>query len=123
LRIALLVAFGMAGTLTRYWLQGFVQQRTGSTFPTGTLAVNLLGCFVLGGIAQYALAHLSIPGDWRVGITVGFIGSFTTFSTFIFEMARMAEDGEWLRSCIYLVSSVAGGLIAVLLGMRIGERI
>jgi fluoride exporter len=122
-RIALLMIFGIAGTLARYWLQGLVQQRTASTFPSGTLVVNLLGCFVLGGIGQYALTHLTISADWRVGITVGFIGSFTTFSTFIFELARMTEDGEWIRTGIYLVSSVVGGLIAVVLGMRIGERI
>ena len=123
MRIALLMIFGIAGTLARYWLQGVVQERTSSTFPTGTLVVNLLGCFILGAIAQYALTHLTIPADWRVGITVGFIGSFTTFSTFIFEMARMVEDGEWMRTGIYLLSSVVGGLVAVVCGMRIGDRI
>jgi fluoride exporter len=123
MRIALLIVFGIAGTLSRYWLQGFVQQRTASTFPSGTLIVNLIGCFLLGGIAQYALAHLTIPADWRIGITVGFFGAFTTFSSFSWETARMLEDGDWARAGTYLLSSVIGGLIAVICGMRIADRI
>ncbi len=123
MRIALLIVFGIAGTLARYGLQGLVQQRTRSTFPSGTLAVNLIGCFLLGGIAQYALTHLTIPPDWRVGITVGFLGAFTTFSSFSWETARMLEDGDWARAGTYLAASVLGGLIAVFCGMRIADRI
>jgi CrcB protein len=122
-RIALLIVFGTAGTLARYGLQGLVQERMKSTFPGGTLAVNLIGCFLLGGIAQYALTHLSIPPDWRIGITTGFFGAFTTFSTFSLETARMLEDGQWSRAGIYILSSVVGGLIAVMFGMRLADRI
>jgi fluoride exporter len=122
-RIALLIVFGIAGTLARYGLQGFVQQRSGSTFPSGTLVVNLSGCFLLGAIAQYALTHLTISPDWRIGITVGFFGAFTTFSTFSFETARMLEDGEWTRAGTYLLASVVGGVIAVFAGMRIADHI
>ncbi len=123
MRIALLIVFGIAGTLARYGLQGFVQQRTGSTFPSGTLLVNLSGCFFLGVIGQYALTHLTIPADWRVGITVGFFGAFTTFSTFSYETVRMLDDGDWTRAATYLLSSVLGGLIAVFAGMRIADQI
>jgi fluoride exporter len=122
-RIALVTVLGIGGTLARYWLQGFVQERSGSTFPSGTLLVNLIGCLFLGGVAQYALTHLTISPDWRTAITVGFIGSFTTFSTFSYEMARMMEDGEWRRAGIYVVSSVVGGIFCIFLGMRIAERI
>jgi CrcB protein len=122
-RIVLLMIFGIAGTLTRYWMQGLVQQRTGSTFPYGTLVVNLSGCLFLGLIAQYALTHIHIPADWRIGITVGFFGAFTTFSTFSLETARMLEDGEWVRASAYLLSSVIGGVIAVFVGMRVGDHI
>jgi len=122
-RVALLIIFGTAGTLARYGLQGVVQKETHSTFPTGTLLVNLVGCFLLGGIAQYALAHLSFPPDWRIGITTGFFGAFTTFSTFSLETARMLEDGEWSRAAMYLAASVIGGLVAVFLGMRIADRL
>ena len=123
MRVALLIVFGIAGTLARYGLQGFVQQRTGSTFPSGTLLVNLSGCFFLGLLGQYALTHLTIPADWRIGITVGFFGAFTTFSTFSYETVRMLDDGDWTRAAIYLLSSVLGGLIAVFAGMRIADQI
>jgi fluoride exporter len=123
LRIALLIVFGALGTLARYALQGVMQTRTSSTFPSGTLAVNLIGCFLLGGIAEYALLHLTIPPEWRVGITVGFFGAFTTFSTFSWETARMLQDGQWRSATIYVVTSVIGGLAGVFFGMRIAERI
>ena len=123
MRIALLIAFGIAGTLARYGLQGFVQQRTGWTFPGGTLVVNLIACFLIGGIAEYALLHLSFPPEWRIAITTGFIGSFSTFSTFAYETVKMTEDGEWSRASIYLVGSIVGGLIAVVAGIRVADRI
>lgn len=123
MRIALLIVFGTAGTLARYGLQGLVQQRTGPTFPWGTLAVNLVGCFLLGGIAEYGLTHLTIPPEWRIGITVGFFGAFTTFSTFSWETVKLLEDGEWARATAYVLASVVGGLATVFFGMRIGDRI
>lgn len=123
MRIGLLIVFGALGTLARYGMQGLVQQRTSSDFPSGTLAVNLLGCFLLGGIAEYALMHLSIPPEWRIGITVGFFGAFTTFSTFSWEAVHLLQDGEWWRATTYVLASVIGGLLAVVLGMRIAERI
>jgi CrcB protein len=122
-RIALLIVFGTLGTLARYGLQGLVQERTNSTFPSGTLVVNILGCFLLGGIAQYSLTHLTIPPEWRIGITVGFFGAFTTFSTFSFETARMLQDSEWRRATVYVLASVVGGLVAVFSGMKIADRI
>jgi CrcB protein len=122
-RIALLVVFGVAGTLARYGLQGLVQYRTGPGFPSGTLAVNLLGCFLLGGIGQYSLNHLSIPPEWRIGITIGFLGAFTTFSTFGWETVRMLEDGEWMKAAVYVGASVIGGILAVMMGIRLGNAI
>ena len=123
MRIGLLILFGALGTLARYGMQGLVQHRTNSDFPSGTLAVNLVGCFLLGGIAQYGLTHLSIPPEWRIGITVGFLGAFTTFSTFSWEAVQLLQDGEWGRAATYVLTSVIGGLLAVVLGMRIAERI
>ena len=123
MRITLLIVFGALGTLARYGLQGLVQDRTGSSFPAGTLVVNILGCFLLGGVAEYALTHLSVPPEWRIGITVGFLGAFTTFSTFTFEAIRLIQDGEWARAGTYLVASVAGGMLAIVAGMRLADRI
>jgi fluoride exporter len=122
-RITLLIVFGALGTLARYGVQGLVQERAGSSFPTGTLVVNLLGCFLLGGVAEYALTHLSVPPEWRIGITVGFFGAFTTFSTFAYEAVRLTQDGEWERAGTYILASVAGGLLAIVAGMRLADRI
>lgn len=111
------------GTLARYALQGFVQFRTDFSFPAGTLVVNLVGCFLLGGIGQYSLERLVVPPDWRVAITVGFFGAFTTFSSFSWETVHMLEDGEWVRALLYVSFSLIGGLLLMLAGIRLAERI
>lgn len=121
--IALLVMFGAAGTLARYWLQGWVQFHTGAAFPSGTLAVNLIGCFLLGAVGQFALNHLSVAPEWRVALTIGFLGGFTTFSTFGWETVRMLQDGEWMKVALYVSGSVVGGLLAVMVGMRLGNSL
>ncbi len=120
MRILLLVVFGAAGTVARYALQGVIQYRTGPAFPTGTLAVNLVGCFLLGGVAEFSLNHLWVPPDWRPGITVGFFGAFTTFSSFGWETVRMLEDGEWGRALAYVSVSLLGGVAALMGGIRMG---
>jgi len=66
--------------------------------------VNLAGCFLLGGIGQFGLDHLSFPPEWRVAVTVGFFGAFTTFSSFSWETVHLFEDGEWLRACVYVTA-------------------
>ncbi len=121
LRIFLLILFGSAGTLARYALGGVVQQRANCSFPAGTLAVNLLGCFLLGYAGEFALQHLSIPPDWRVGITVGFFGAFTTFSSFAYESSRMIEDGDWLKTILYVSVSVVAGLLLALTGIHLAD--
>jgi CrcB protein len=123
LRYFLLIFFGSVGTLARYAIGGLVQYRTGSSFPAGTLAVNLLGCFLLGGVGEYALQHIAIPPDWRIGITVGFFGAFTTFSSFAYESSRMLEDGDWMKMVLYVSISVVGGLVLALTGIHLADLI
>jgi CrcB protein len=115
----------LIGTLSRYGLQGWIQIQSGAcaTFPTGTLVVNLLGCFLVGGLNRLALEHLWFSAEWRVALTIGFLGSFTTFSTFGFETFRMLEDGEWTGGALYILSSVIGGLAAVMAGSKLAELI
>ena len=123
MQIGLLVVFGALGTLARYALQGWVQNYSDFRFPSGTLAVNVLGCFLLGGVGQFALRHITVPPDWRVGMTVGFFGAFTTFSTFGWETVRMLEDGEWMKAALYVGTSLIGGLLAVFLGIRLADML
>lgn len=121
LRILLLIVFGSAGTLARYGLQGLIQYRSESSLPVGTLAVNLVGCFLLGGIGQFGLDHLAFPPEWRVAITVGFFGAFTTFLSFSWETVHLLEDGEWVQAGVYVIVSVLGGLFLVRTGMRLAR--
>lgn len=122
MRLALIAIFGAAGTLARYGLQGVVQMRTVSTFPFGTLVVNLSGCFLLGLIGQFTLNRMLISPDWRVAIAVGLFGGYTTFSSFGWETAKMLEDGEWLRASVYVGASVAAGLLLSVAGIRLANK-
>lgn len=122
MRITLIAVFGAIGTLARYGLQGLVQVRAASTFPYGTLLVNLIGCFLLGLIGQFTLNRLVISPDWRMAIAVGFFGGFTTFSSFGWETAKMLEAGEWLWATAYVGASVAAGLLLSVAGIRLANR-
>jgi CrcB protein len=123
LRIVFLVVFGALGTLARYGLDGVIQYRVGSVFPAGTLTINVLGCLLLGVIGQFGLNHINVSPDLRIGLTIGLMGGFTTFSTFGWDTVRMLEEGEWTKASLYVGASVLGGLIAMMLGMRVGDAL
>ena len=123
MRIFLLIVFGAAGTLARYALGGVVQFSTGSVFPAGTLVVNLAGCFLLGAIGQFSLDHLAVPPDWRIGITIGFCGGFTTFSTFGLDTITLLRTGDVTQAFSNIVIQVVGGLGGVYAGLLLFERL
>lgn len=123
MRIIFLIVFGAAGTLARYGLDGWIQYRVGSVFPAGILTINVLGCLILGAIGQFGLNHIAVSPDLRIGLTTGLMGGFTTFSTFGWDTVRMLEEGEWTKASIYVGASVLGGLIAMMLGMRVGDAL
>ena len=122
MRLLLIAVFGAVGTLARYGLQGLVQVRVGSTFPWGTLLINLTGCFFLGLIGQMMLNRMMVSSELRVAIAVGFFGGYTTFSSFGWEAAKMLEAGEWLRSMTYVAASMVLGLLLSVAGIRLGNR-
>jgi len=122
LRLLLIAVFGALGTLARYGLQGLVQVKMGSTFPYGTLAINLTGCFFLGLIGQFTLNRLVISPELRMAIAVGFFGGYTTFSSFGWETAKMLEAGEWLWATTYVATSVVLGLFLSVAGIRLASR-
>lgn len=123
MRLLLIAVFGAVGTLARYGLQGVVQIKVGSTFPYGTLLVNLTGCFLLGLIGQLTLNRMIVPAEWRLAIAVGFFGGYTTFSSFGWETAKMLEAGEWLWASTYVAASVVLGLLLSAVGIRLANRI
>jgi CrcB protein len=122
LRLLLIAVFGALGTLARYGLQGLVQVKMGSTFPYGTLAINLTGCFFLGLIGQFTLNRMVISPELRMAIAVGFFGGYTTFSSFGWETAKMLEAGEWLWATTYVATSVVLGLFLSVAGIRLASQ-
>ena len=115
----LFVALGGAlGALARYGLGGWVYDRMGETFPWGTLAVNVLGCFLLGATVRWLQVSAASPA-LRPFLTVGLLGAFTTFSTFSFETVALVQEGQWMRAGAYVGGSVIAGLIAMVAGMAV----
>ena len=113
---------GALGALARYGLSGWVQDLYPGTFPWGTLAVNVLGCFLLG-FAFRVLQLSALPPALRGAVTIGFLGAFTTFSTFSFETVELIQDGRWGRAAAYAGGSVALGLVALLAGLWLASSL
>src|SRR6266705_3235150 len=112
---------GIAGTLSRYGLEGWIQTRTASGFPLGTLVVNISGSFLLGFILRVATGAAVISPDVRAGLTIGFCGAFTTMSTFSYESVTLLNDGDYLRAALYMTATIVGCIVAVLLGAARGN--
>lgn len=111
------IAVGSAiGGVSRYLLGGVVQRVLDTTFPAGTLVINVTGSFVLGAIIRFAVDTPAISPEIRAFLTIGFCGGYTTFSTFSYEAAAMIEDGEWTRAAAYISASVVLSLVATFLG-------
>ena len=122
MRLLWIAIFGAAGTLARYGLQGLVQIRSGSTFPYGTLLINLTGCFFLALIYQFTINRMVISPELRIAIGVGFFGGYTTFSSFGWETAKMLEEGAWLPAAVYVSVSVIVGLLLSFAGIRLANQ-
>ncbi len=117
LNILLVGIGGALGSIARYLTSGWVQAVTKSIdFPFGTLAVNLLGCFVIGFLAQLAEARGAFTSESRVFIFIGVLGGFTTFSSFGNETLNLARAGEIWNALANLGANVVIGLLAVWLG-------
>ena len=108
---------GGVGTGARYLLSGWVQRRLGSSFPFGTLAVNLIGCFLLGVVMQVALSTRLLPADVRIVVAIGLLGGFTTYSTFNYETMVFLREGAWGLAVGTVFVTVVGCLAAALAGI------
>lgn len=118
------IALGSAlGGVGRYLVGALVQRAAETTFPTGTMAVNITGSFLLGLIIRYAIETQSITPEMRAFLTIGLCGGYTTFSTFSFETARMMEDGEWTRAAVYVGLSLLVSVGAVFLGFAAARQL
>lgn len=114
---------GAGGALCRWWLSGAVQRWVGRDFPWGTLAVNVLGSFAMGLLAVLLVERLALGPAWRAGLLIGFLGAFTTFSTFAFETANLGFDQVGMKALGNIVASVVLCLAAVLAGMLLARQL
>jgi len=119
--ILLLALAGAVGTLSRYGLSGWAYRLFGERFPWGTLVVNVIGCFLLGLAMHVGTATELIPRSARLAMTVGFLGAFTTFSTFGFETHRYMESGAFLPAFANVAANVVLGFAAVWAGTGLGR--
>jgi fluoride exporter len=122
---ALWVALGGAfGGMARFWLSGFVARRFGETFPWGTMVINVSGAFVIGVLAASAAGHgvLASVRPWQFAVT-GFLGCYTTVSSFSLQTLALARDGETARAAGNVVLSLSLCLIAVTGGFAAGAHV
>lgn len=112
---------GAIGTGARYLLSGWMLRVAGPGFPYGTLAVNVAGSFLLGLLMQVSLATDAVSPTLRVVLAAGFFGGFTTYSAFNYETLRLLQDDAWLLGLANLGITVAGCLVAGLLGLLAGR--
>ena len=123
MRVIWYVALGGAvGSVIRYVVGLALQSRSGLDFPVGTLLVNLSG-LLLGFLIHYALATPAITPELRALLTTGLCGGYTTFSTFSYETVTLIQDGDWRRATLYVGLSVAGSILAVMLGIAGARQI
>jgi len=113
----LLVAIGgAAGAVLRYFISVLAAERYGPKFPVGTLSINISACFLIGFVLEYLNHHTGANPAWRYGVAIGFIGAYSTFSTFEWETMREFNNGAYWIGIAYVAISLVVGLIAVSLG-------
>ncbi len=114
---------GALGTLARYGVAGTAQRVFGGEFPWGTLAANLAGCFLAGLFWSVAESRLSISGQMRTIVLMGFMGAFTTFSAFMLETSELLRDAQWSWALGNIALQNILGLILFFIGLGIGRFI
>lgn len=116
-QLVYIALFGAAGCLVRYLLSGWVYRLLGTGFPYGTLAVNVVGAFLIGLVMEFSIRSALIPPALRVAFTIGFLGGLTTFSTFSFETFRLLEEGAFAIAFLNVLVSVVVCLACTWLGI------
>jgi CrcB protein len=122
-RVLLIALAGLCGTLGRYWLSGLVARRYGESFPAGTLAVNLSGCFLAGLSACLLAERYAASETARAVVLVGFLGGFTTFSAFGLQTFTLLRDGRVGLAFLNLAASNLCGLLLVWAGYALAKAL
>ena len=114
---------GCLGSILRFWLGSYIGGRLGSRFPYGTFVINVTGSFLIGMILTILAEKTQWSPNWRYLIPIGFIGGYTTFSTFEYETFRLVQDGQMVTAMLNVVGSVVIGFAGVWAGMVAGRSI
>jgi fluoride exporter len=114
---------GAFGAVARFAVDGWVSERTGGLFPWGTLLINVSGAFLLGLLATLAIDRSVLSPDIRPIAMIGFLGAYTTFSTWMLDCWRLMQEGAWALATANLVGSVLLGLVAVGAGIALGRLV
>jgi CrcB protein len=113
---------GFLGAISRFGVGVAVGRWFTGRFPLGTFIINITGCLLLGWFMTISGERLPLSDTMKLAIATGFIGAYTTFSTFIYESSRLVDDGAWFEAAANLLLSLAVGLIAVRLGIMLARR-
>lgn len=122
LKLALILIASGVGGVCRYLLSGWAQKLANGSFPAGTLAVNVLGCLLIGFLSAAFAGRWLVREEYRVALIVGVLGGFTTFSAFGLETFALLNDGQYTRAAWNVAASVGLGLASVWAGYRLAER-
>jgi CrcB protein len=122
-QILYLGLFGALGCISRYLVSGWAHALLGRSMPYGTLTVNLVGSFLLGFIMEVSLKSTFFSPEFRIALTVGFMGGFTTFSTFSYETVRLLEEGSLVLAGLNILLNVAICIFAASLGIYLARQI
>jgi fluoride exporter len=114
---------GLLGTLSRYWLSGWIDTKFGQTFPVGTLLVNLVGCMLAGFLFHMLTEKYLVDPIARTSVLIGFLGGFTTFSSYALQSLTLVKDGELFMAAMNVVLSNVGGLIMAWLGYSLSKAV
>lgn len=123
LQLLTIAGGGALGAVLRFGMSSYVYRLLGRDFPYGTLAVNVMGSLLMGILFIFFVERGLVSAEWRSAIIIGFLGAFTTFSTFSIETLMLLESGELSRAALNVVLSVALCLIATWLGLVMGRQI
>ena len=111
---------GFVGATARYWLAGWLATRLGAAFPYGTFVINVSGSFALGLLMGAVETHAVSPVI-RIAVAIGFLGAYTTFSTFTYETLRLVEDGSLLLAIANVLGSLVLGFGSAIVGVALGR--
>ncbi len=114
---------GSLGSLARYWVGSTVASRMGTRFPYGTFVINITACIIIGFSLVFLDKRTQLNPAWRFLVPVGFIGAYSTFSTFEWETYSNLQTGAFLIAGLYVVLSLVLGLIGVWFGVLIARAI